>query len=321
MARFTANTLALLDRGEVTNLAPWQLTWRPAALYLAGRNSLSTRRAYGSALRTFLKSGPPLPLDQVTEAAVLAYKADLVNRGLSPRTIRCRLIILQAFFDWCIDHGYHRGPNPVIRVPLPRAGGALAGVALDQDQVARLVDAAGGLRDRALLAVMCAGGLRSAEACALQQRDVHFSGPAIVLAIRSGKGGRAREVILDGQAHAPLMAYMAIRAYAGPTTWLFQPVDGRAGRGRPLSYVTVYQIVTTAAMAAGLGHVTPHDLRRTAITLALDNGGKLPEIQRQAGHAKMSQTAEYYRVPAPRPDAPGSGQRCRDRAAGATCQN
>jgi integrase len=276
--------------------APWLQTWQPAVLWLAGANTVNTRRSYAGPIRA-LMGGAGLPLEQITAAHVLAYKAAMVARGFSPRTIRHHLIVLSAFFCWAIDGGYYPGPNPVAGVPLPRVGGSLAGVAISQGQVRRLLDAGRNIRDRAVLHLLAATGLRAAELCALQQRDLHFPEiEKVAVHVRAGKGGKSRDVTVAGwDLSHDLTAYLIERRYTGPTTYLFQPLDGRAALGKPLSRDTVYRIVTSCAARAGLGHLSPHDLRRTYATIALDTGEKLPVVQQRMGHAMMEQTARYYR--------------------------
>ena len=80
----------------------------------------------------------------------------------------------------------------------------------------------------------------------------------------------------------------------GPSRPLFQRL-GPGGTGAGITYATVYRVVTAAAEGAGLGHVAPHDLRRTYATLALDLGAPAPAVSRQMGHRSMEQTVRYYR--------------------------
>jgi integrase/recombinase XerC/integrase/recombinase XerD len=119
-------------------------------------------------------------------------------------------------------------------------------------------------------------------------------GSAVVSArilVRAGKGGRPRSVDLPAAGVGALVRYLPLRV-EGPSRPLFQWLDGS---GRGIGYWTVYRVVVEAARAAGLGHVAPHDLRRTWITRALDGGVPAPEVRRQAGHGDLGQTVRYYR--------------------------
>lgn len=288
------NDLAIVATDE----APaWLSTWAPAAVWLGRANTLATRRSYASAIRSFAAE-LMVALSEVREVHVIAFKAAMVSRRLSHRTVRQRIIIIAAFFTWAIEAGHHPGPNPAAGVPLPRVGRDPAGLALDGDQVEALARATEAARDRALVWLLADGGLRASELCGLQERDVFLqkedgSVVAASVHVRRGKGGRARDVDLGEDAAAELVQYLA----AGPrvrglTRPLFQWLDGS---GKGIGYHTVYRVVREAAAAAGLGHVAPHDLRRSQITMALDNGTPAPVVQRQAGHRTMEQTVRYYR--------------------------
>jgi integrase/recombinase XerD len=271
--------------------------WMPLGLWLATCNSLNTRSSYMHVLRGFARGAGPNPGDW-NEAMVLDYKADLVNRGLSARTVRHHLCALRSFFEWAIERGYHPGPNPAGRIPMPPRQWNIAGVALSIDELSALLGKARTTRDRALLHVLARGGLRASEMAALLTRDVHFhlDSPeyrAATITVRLAKGGLLRQVDLSRPAAEDLQIYLATgERRSGPMAPVFQHLDGQ---GRPLSYHSVYRIVRDCAARAGLGHITPHDLRRTYATLQLDGGATLPYVQRQMGHELMIQTVRYYR--------------------------
>lgn len=276
----------------------WLMTWQPAVLWLAQVNTLATRKSYASAVRNFALM-TQAPLAEVTVVHTLAFKAAMVSRRLAPRTIRQRLIIITSFFAWCIEAGHYAGPNPARDVPLPRVSTAPVGIALTAMEVEALVDAARTPRDRAVVRLLAGGGLRASELCGLQERDLHvrYADPGHVngarLLVRHGKGGKSRMVDLDAGVATALAEYLQTGPRVmGATQALFQYLDGS---GQGIGYHTVYHVVREAATGAGLGHVAPHDLRRTQITLALDAGEPAPRVQRNAGHSSMAQTVRYYR--------------------------
>lgn len=282
--------LACLDAGRLAGLPPWALTWQPAVLWLAGTNNRNTRRGYAGPLRDLMTRFNE-PLSGIGEIHLLAYKAHLVDRGLSPRTIRHHLSVLAGFFDWLIRRGDYLGPNPAAGIPLPRVGKEIAGVALDQAQLNRLYGHARTNRDGCILRLLAQSGLRAAELCALQQRDLHLGDVTCQIHVRSGKGGKARDVAAGALLADKLAVYLTQRRWAGLLTPLFQTYS----RHDHMSYSSVYWIVRRAAERAGLGHITPHDLRRTYCTLALKAGVCLPDVQKAMGHSLMEQTARYFR--------------------------
>ena len=150
------------------------------------------------------------------------------------------------------------------------------------------------LRDRAMLEVMYACGLRASETADLRVDDIHFT-LAVVKA--TGKGRKQRLVPFGEPAEA------AMRHYLEDCRPRLARPDGRdAGRmflsrtGRPLERVAVWQIVKRCAAAAGLHNVHPHVLRHTFATHLLGGGADLRIVQELLGHADVTTTQIYTRV-------------------------
>lgn len=181
-----------------------------------------------------------------------------------------------------------------------------AGRYLSEQNVNALLDAclAGGsggaatrIRDHALVAVLASSGIRSLEVTGLDVTGLVLGEHRVDLTIT--KGGRPREAWLHPVAVAALQDWLAVRGREpGP---LFVPLS-RTGRPMtdkgPLSYHQVWRILRRRAEQAGLGVVTPHDLRRFFITALLSNGHDLVLVYRAAGHVRPETTAGYDRRPA-----------------------
>lgn len=153
------------------------------------------------------------------------------------------------------------------------------------------------VRDHALVAVLASSGIRSVEITGLEVANL-----ALVdhrLDLTKTKGSRPREAWLHPVAIEALNEWLAIRGREpGP---LFVPLSrtGRPMIGKgALSYHQVWKIVRRRAAEAGLGVVTPHDLRRFVITTLLANGHDLLLVCRIAGHVRPETTAAYDRRPA-----------------------
>jgi integrase len=149
-----------------------------------------------------------------------------------------------------------------------------------------------GVRDAAMLAVLYGGGLRRAEIVSLDMSDYHAETGA--LTVRHGKGGRARIVYLTGGGTEALAAWTAVRGDAvGP---LFLPINkGGAITPRRLTDQAVLALLGRRAARSGVGHFSPHDLRRTFISDLLDAGADIATVQRLAGHASVATTGRYDR--------------------------
>lgn len=144
-----------------------------------------------------------------------------------------------------------------------------------------------------MLAVLFAGGLRRAEAVAL---DVgHYDSPTGRLTV-TGKGRRQRHTALPAGGRRAMAAWLELRGLdEGP---LFCPVD-KAGRItiRPLTTQAVYALVDRRARKAGVGHLSPHDGRRTFASDLFDAGVDAVQVQGLMGHASLLTTGGYDRRP------------------------
>jgi integrase/recombinase XerD len=227
---------------------------------------------------------------------VRAHLAALANRGLSPRSRARALAAVRGFLRFLALRGVlPDDPARTIRVRrpparLPRAlataeMGALLAQPADRERR--------GLRDRALLELLYACGLRVSEAIALRGSQVDLvAGFVTVL----GKGGKERVVPLGRPARAALEAYLTharprlLRGRPSPFVFL-------GPGGRPLTRQAVWKLVRRRALAAGLGRrVSPHTLRHTFATHLLSGGADLRIVQTLLGHADIGTTQVYTHV-------------------------
>ena len=216
----------------------------------------------------------------------------LALAGYAPGTINLTLAAMRGLLRHCrklrlLAPDDFEDLREVRRV---RSRGSIAGRALDREEIEHLFGAAGALphplreRDLALLAISFSAGARRAEIAALNLDDYGRDRPAV--RIRSGKGGRDRLAFLTRGATIHIDAWIEVRGSdAGP---LLNPVSshGWIQRGR-LSATTVYERFRQLAAAAGIGHVTPHDARRTVATSMLRAGIDVNVVARQTGHASL----------------------------------
>jgi integrase/recombinase XerC len=229
------------------------------------------------------------------DARVLrGYLADLHARGLARTSIARRLATLRSFFRFLIRRGRAR-VNPAREVRTPSLPGRLpAHLPIDQSEALfrqSFGDDEASRRDRAVLEVLYASGVRVAELSGLDVEDVDLrEGGVRVL----GKGRKERIVPLGTKAVEALRAYLGAREGGrGP---LF-----RNPRGGRLTVRSLHRIVRARARAAGLaGRVTPHTLRHTFATHLLDAGADLRLIQELLGHARLATTQRYTHVSADR---------------------
>jgi integrase/recombinase XerD len=271
----------------------------------------ATLRAYRSDLTDFRTTAGHDGGWATTPDVAVGYLASRSRRGypderaLAPTSLRRRAAALKGFYRFA----YGEGLIPVdvaAHLDLPRQVRRLPDT-LDVDEVDRLLEAAssGGPRDRALLELLYAAGLRVSEALRLDREDLSLDG-AFVRVI--GKGDKERLVPVGDIALDWLVAWID-----GPRGELLvahhvQPVRGGplfvGGRGRRLARQQAWRIVGDAAARAGLtGQVSPHTLRHSFATHLLEGGADLRVVQELLGHASISTTQLYTHL---------TGERIRD---------
>ena len=227
---------------------------------------------------------------------VRAHLARLARSGLAPRSQARALAAIRGYLRWLVREERHDGTE-VKQVQVRRPPSRLPG-ALGAADVTRLVedappDARRPLRDRALLEVMYATGLRVSEAAALTGSQIRLDEGFVTV---MGKGGKERVVPLGRRAKEALAAYLATERprLVGPRPSPY--VFVRAG-GKPLSRQSIWKLVRRRARAAGVGQrVTPHTLRHTFATHLLGGGADLRVVQTLLGHADIGTTQIYTHV-------------------------
>ena len=295
--------------------------------FLSGERNLSafTLRNYASDLRHLFgwldgRAIDPLAISRVE---FRAYLASMIEAGVAQGSIVRRVSTARSFYRWLRLEGVMQD-DPLANVRLPKQPRRLPH-ALTLDDITALIAAAGGdapadLRDRALLELMYASGLRVSEAHALDVGHVDLEQRT---ALVHGKGNKERMVVMGEPARRALARYL--RDGRGqlmtPTTprgaslapELPSPSAGRADHasglrgvqaalfvnrnGGRLSQRRIQLIVRKYALAAGIDErVHPHLLRHTFATHLLDGGAELRVVQELLGHANPNTTQIYLHV-------------------------
>ena len=264
----------------------------------------ATLRAYAADLRDFAaEPGVERGWDRSPDSA-LAYLASRTRRGrrsdpgLAPTSLRRRAAAIRGFYRFAFTEGLI-DVDVAAHLDLPRMPRLLPDT-LTVDEVERLLDAAAaaGLRDRALLELLYAAGLRISEALRLDLEDVSFGGGHVRVI---GKGDRERLVPMGE------VALVALRDWIdGPRATLLAahhvaPVRGGpvfiGDRGQRLARQQAWAAVQRAAKAAAItAHVSPHTLRHSFATHLLEGGADLRIVQELLGHASISTTQLYTHV-------------------------
>jgi integrase/recombinase XerC len=252
-----------------------------------------TLRSYATDLTEFTRflAGEKIAGPAAVDTRVIrAYLARLHQRRLAKATIARKLAAVRSCFRFLARRGALEA-NPARQVRSPRLGRRLPSF-LPKDEATQLLDAApeptaAGARDRALLELLYASGLRVAEGCGLDLEDLDEARHTVRVL---GKGEKERVVPVGETALEALAGYLAMRGrQRGP---LF--LNARGGRLTPRS---AHRIVRRLARRAGISQrVTPHTLRHSFATHMLGEGADLRLIQELLGHSRLSTTQRYTHV-------------------------
>ncbi len=263
----------------------------------------NTRQAYGADLAAFgsylEEQGVETP-SRIERRHIMEFLDRQQKIGLAVATLARRLVAIKVFLAWMRDEGLLE-ENVAEAMLTPHLWRNLPEV-LSPAQVERLIGAATGdtplaRRDRAMLELFYACGLRVSELAGLRLEDIHFDAGFIRC---TGKGNRQRVIPLGGQAEAALRQYLA---EARPRLAGERQSDALflSRRAAALSRQTLWRIIARYARAAGLpGRVTPHLLRHCFASHLLANGAELRAIQEMLGHVDIATTQIYTHVDAGR---------------------
>jgi integrase/recombinase XerD len=226
-----------------------------------------------------------------------AFVRSLMTQGLSPRSVARSVACIRGFYRFlALERKLDESPAADLRAP--RAWPALPRF-LDLDEVDRLlsqpdVSTPRGLRDKSLVEVLYASGMRVSELVAVKPGDLRLDEGYLTCL---GKGDKERIVPLGEQATGWVRRYMQdgrpalLRRRTSP--WLF--VNARDGG--PLSRVGVWKVLKTYGITAGItSDISPHVLRHSFATHLLERGADLRAIQVMLGHADLSTTQIYTHV-------------------------
>ncbi|HWI23241.1 MAG TPA: site-specific tyrosine recombinase XerD [Baekduia sp.] len=277
--------------------------------------SRNTLEAYRADLLQFGKFLDKSGADALTagHAELSAFLAELAegtgdHKAAAPATLQRKAACLRSFYrhlrrEQVIEH------DPTAELRSPKKSAKLPNV-LSRAEVAKLLEAPSGttpaaLRDRALLELMYACGLRASEAIGLELSDIDLANG---LLRARGKGSKERMVPVGSQAISALRHYLErgrpelLRPSARWTNGGgHEPHIFVNQRGGGLTRQGLYKIVQRHAVAAGLGEkMSPHTLRHTFATHLLAGGCDLRAVQEMLGHADIATTQIYTHLSAER---------------------
>jgi integrase/recombinase XerD len=236
------------------------------------------------------------PIQFLTRADLEAFVREQRAHGLSPRSVARRVAAVRGLYRFLtVERRIDNNPSEDLRPP--RAWPSLPKY-LSLEEVDRLIAAPDvtttlGLRDRAMIELLYATGVRVSELVAIRLADLHLEEQYMTCI---GKGSKERLVPIGDQASA----WVATYARTARTTLLARRTSARLfvnARGGSLSRVGFWKILKRYGRTAGLPQtLSPHVLRHSFATHLLERGADLRAIQMMLGHADLSTTQIYTHV-------------------------
>jgi len=266
----------------------------------ASGHTVSNYRRYLAHLQAWAEEAKLKDIESLTSEDVIDWQLTLMQgneKKKSRATVNYYLIALRSLLKYLISRDVTVLPPEKItlgKVPARQVS------FLDREEVAQLTlqvigDDRNAYRDRAILAVLFATGLRVSELLALKRNQVSLiSGE---FSIR-GKGGKVRPVFLSEEALETLGQYLDERADSNPYLFIRHYLQPEKDSNKlPLSHRAVQRLIRSSAARAGIVKpVTPHKIRHSFATDLLRNGADLRSVQALLGHSSITTTQIYTHV-------------------------
>ncbi|MGH9457457.1 MAG: site-specific tyrosine recombinase XerD [Thermoanaerobaculia bacterium] len=279
---------------------PFFATWLPMYLdYLAVEKGLAPNslRSYRADLRHFghWLAGKELDLERLERVHIVRYFQSLRSAGISARSTARALAAIRGLFRFLTSER-HLKADPTENIDNPKLWSTLPKSLIASEVEALLgapdVSTTLGLRDKAMLELLYATGLRVSELIRVRLDDLVLDAGFLRTI---GKGSKERLVPFGDAARDAIVAWIErgrpeLDRHGDPHLFL-------GIRGRPLSRQSVWLKIQTYAREAGVtAHISPHVLRHSFATHLLENGADLRSVQMMLGHSDISTTQIYTHV-------------------------
>lgn len=243
-----------------------------------------TQQSYMRSVRSCCRYCDRTPAE-LTFEDIRQYQLHLVQCGLAPASVNGAMVALRFFFRVTLKR-----PEAVDYIPIIRQPQRLP-VVLTPEEIARLLEAAPGLKWRTALSVAYGAGLRASEVVGLKVGDIDSQ--RMRIRVEQGKGRRDRDALLSPHLLADLRSWWKV---ARPPVWLF---PSRLTRFNPVTPRSLNRAFHEAVRKAGIKKpVSLHTLRHCFATHLLEQNVDVRVIQVLLGHKKLETTAVYTHVAA-----------------------
>jgi integrase/recombinase XerD len=256
------------------------------------KNSIESYKRDLARLRSWAEKGN-LEIVELTRQDLRAFIADLSREGLSPTSVGRIVSAIRGFYKFLMLDG-HITRHPAEDLSSPQKGFYLPKF-LNQSDIERLlavpdVSTELGLRDKAILELMYAAGLRVSEVVDLQLNNIDLDAGILTC---KGKGGKVRRIPIGKSAVEWLKTYLIARRK-------MENIEVQnifvGSLGKPLNRQTIFNFIKEYAGKIGLEDVSPHTLRHSFATHLIQNRADVRSVQQLLGHADISTTQIYTHI-------------------------
>lgn len=255
----------------------------------ASKNTLQAYQNDLKKLQLFFEKQHIDSLTKISETNLNSYILSLEKDGLSPASVSRNIAAMKSFILYLIKHGYIQG-DPSERIKPPKVQKKVPTV-IEEASVDKLLglpdlSTGKGLRDRAILELLYATGIKVSELISLKLSDINLNTRYIVC-----KERRERIIPFGKAAKSAVEDYLNIRSIhfdKGSSEYLFLNSSGEQ-----LSRQGLWKILKTYAKPAGLANINPNAIRHSFAAHLIDNGADLGSVQEFLGHADITTTQLY----------------------------
>jgi integrase/recombinase XerD len=232
----------------------------------------------------------------ISKRAIINFVLFIKEKQYAPATVARKVAAIRSFFHYCVAEAIVRA-DPTISLDSPKVGRSLPKAISVEDVDALLAQpekdlSPEGLRDKAMLELLYATGMRVSELVSLNTDDVSLASGYVRC---FGKGSKERTIPIHPGAVTAVETYMK-EARARLISTASEPALFVNHRGTRLTRQGFWLIIKEYADKAGIGDITPHTLRHSFATHMLRNGANLRDVQELLGHANIATTQIYTQL-------------------------
>lgn len=256
--------------------------------WLRTKESEHTRKNYKASIEQFMAFIGDIPLNRLTVDDLSDYKEHLAQKYSSRATQAAKMDAVKSLLTFGQATGYLVF-NVGTAIKSAKVPSTLAERILTEEQAVQLINAPKRQRDKLLLRLLYASGGRVSEIANLKWKDVQPNGQAGQITV-TGKGEKTRAILLKPETYKMLLGIKPDGAEGND--YVFVSQRNKAER-HGLDDTAILRIVKAAGEAIGIPDVSPHWLRHSHASHALDRGATIATVKETLGHSNISVTNKY----------------------------